>query len=33
VEATTMDTRTHWDAVYSTKEATQVSWFEPEPLT
>ncbi len=27
-----MDRRDHWNDVYRTKDSTEVSWFEPEPL-
>lgn len=27
------DTNLHWDTVYSTKEAGEVSWFQKEPVT
>ena len=28
-----MDRRSHWENVYHTKQATEVSWFEVEPAT
>src|SRR5688572_7033660 len=28
-----MDRRLHWENVYHTKHATEVSWFEAEPAT
>jgi len=28
-----MDRRSHWENVYRTKQATEVSWFEAEPAT
>jgi len=28
-----MDRRSHWENVYHTKHATEVSWFEAEPAT
>lgn len=26
-----MDRKRHWEHVYETKTATEVSWFQPEP--
>lgn len=26
-----MDRTTHWDAVYATRQPTEVSWYQPEP--
>src|SRR5689334_17249889 len=26
-----MDSRTHWENVYTTKDATQVSWYQEHP--
>jgi hypothetical protein len=26
-----MDAKQHWESVYGTKAANEVSWFQPEP--
>jgi hypothetical protein len=26
-----MDRKEHWERIYQTKEATEVSWFQPQP--
>lgn len=28
-----MDTKAHWDQVYSTKQSHEVSWFQDTPTT
>lgn len=28
---TAMDRRTHWESVYTTRQPTEVSWYQPEP--
>ena len=28
-----MDRKAHWDVIYATKAADEVSWFQSEPTT
>jgi hypothetical protein len=31
LDGVSMNRRSHWQRVYSTKTSTDVSWFQPEP--
>jgi hypothetical protein len=30
---TIMNRKSHWEHVYATKAADELSWFQPEPVT